>query len=180
MGFNENFSAACRLPEAVHSCIPRPLDETYIEAVGDDGNPRIGVAASQATRRLDSPARHVVAVDDEESRGCALIADENRAFIGSGAGKSKTSTFRKMLETYAHERVLAQENSLWSRILQADLNGPCSIRMHRDALIKKRELVMPGNFSLRKPSQLRFIFVLLLSLTPKGFHGQSAASSPDC
>jgi hypothetical protein len=66
-----------------------------------------------------------------------------------------------MLETYAHERVLAQENSLWSRILQADLNEPFSIRMRRDALIKALELVMPGNLPLRKLSQLRFISVLL-------------------
>jgi hypothetical protein len=72
--------------------------------------------------------------------GCALIADENRAFIGSHPGKSKTSTFQEMLETYAHEQVLAPENSLGLRILQADLNGPCSIRMHRDALIKGLKL----------------------------------------
>lgn len=161
MGFDENLSAACSLAEAAHSCIPRLLDEPYIEAVGDDGNPRIRVAASQASGRLDNPAREVAAVHDDESKGCALIASENRAFIGSRACESKTITFRKLLETYAHERVLAQENSLWSRILQADLNGPCSIRMHCDALIKGLKLVVPGNLSLRKPSQLRFIFVLL-------------------
>jgi hypothetical protein len=96
-------------------------------------------------RLVSHPARYVAAVDDEGMWGCALIADESRAFIGSRAGKSKTSTFQEILETYAHEQVLAQENSLGSRILQSDLNGPCSIRMLHDALIKGLELVMQGN-----------------------------------
>jgi hypothetical protein len=92
----------------------RQFDEARIEAVGDDGNPGIGVTALQASGSLDDSAGQIAAIDDEQRWDCALIAGENGAFVGCRAGNGKTGAVQEVLETDADQRVPAHENSLES------------------------------------------------------------------